>query len=277
MSAYTTLDALLDAVADEISWPRDFVVLDLESTGTNPEQDRIVEVTIGRFNVNTLASQVLEMRVNPGVPIPAEASAVHGILDAHVAALPAFSAIAARVSALLAGADLIGFHHRRFDVRLLVAELQRCGLLNPIADARMIDVGQIFMTREPRTLEAAMRFFCDEAHEGAHGTTADVVATLKVFLAQLQRYDDLPRTVEGLDAIGRDPSWIDREGKLAWKGGQACLNFGAHAGTPLRSVKTEYLTWIVGRDFPSDTKAIVRAALRGVYPTPPTQTVGAGS
>ena len=265
----TTITSLLQMVAERLQATRPIVALDLETTGTNPELDHIVEITITRFNPQSQQFSGIETRVNPGMPIPAEASAVHGIADDDVRACPRFSVIASRVFELLDGADLVGYNHRRFDVRLLAVEFARYGLLNPMETARTIDVGLIFMKREPRTLEAAVRFFCGIDHADAHGTTADVVATLQVLLAQFERYPDLPRTIEALDAIGRDASFIDRDGKIAWRGGRACINFGKHAGVPLDQVETGFLAWILGRDFPDDTKEIVRAALRGELPVPP--------
>lgn len=271
------LPHLLGIVATRLQATRPLVALDLETTGVNAELDRIVEITLARYEPASFNTDTFEARINPGVPIPMEASAVHGITDDVVRECSKFSAVAARVFALLDGADLIGFNHRRFDVRLLVAELARCGLPNPMANARTVDVGLIFMKQEPRTLEAAVRFFCDRTHEGAHGTTADVVATLEVLLAQLDRYPELAPTIEVLDQVGRDASFIDREGKVVWKGGEACINVGAQRGTPLRHVDRGFLRWILGRDFPEDTKAIVRAALNGEYPVPPEQPVAAGS
>lgn len=274
------IPALLAQLATRIGATRPIVALDLETTGVNPETDRIVELTITRYTPSTGLVSGLETRLNPLMPIPAESSAIHGITDADVAGCLTFKAVSARVFDLLHGVDLVGFNHRRFDTRVLAVQLAACGLPNPMAEARTIDASVIFQKREPRTLEAAVKFFCGREHEGAHGTTADVVATLEVLLAQLDRYDDLPRSIDALDALGRDPSWIDREGKIAWKGGRACINFGKYAGVELAhlvKVDQGFLLWLLGRDFPADTKTIVRAALRGEYPVPPVQPVGAGS
>jgi DNA polymerase-3 subunit epsilon len=264
----TTLGDLLAIVARLLNIKRALAVLDLETTGVNPDLDHIVELTIARVEPGTFAVQQLHTRVNPGVPIPVEASAIHGITDADVQDAPSFRTVAPLVLPLLAGADVVGFNHRRFDVRMIAAECKACDLLNPCEDARLIDVGLIFMKREPRTLEAAMRFFCGEDLEGAHGTTADVSATLRVLLAQFERYQDLSHDIDALDAIGRDPSSVDREGKIIWRGGKACLGFGKYQGVPLDVVAPSFLRWMVEKDFPPDTKEIVRRALKGQYPVP---------
>jgi DNA polymerase-3 subunit epsilon len=280
----TVLGELLRVVARLLVITKPLAVLDLETTGVNPDLDHIVELTIARVKPGTFAVQQLHTRVNPGVPIPAEASAIHGITDADVQDAPSFRTVAPLVLPLLAGADLVGYNHKRFDVRMIAAEYKACDLLNPCEGAKLIDVGLIFMKREPRTLEAAMRFFCGQDLEGAHGTTADVNATLRVLLAQFERYPDLPHDVDALDAIGRDPSSVDREGKIIWRGGKACLGFSTHNGKSLqamiagctcrgvphmRNCPKGFLEWMLDKDFPVDTKAIVRKALKGTYPVPP--------
>lgn len=262
------LGELLGVVARLLTIQRPLAALDLESTGTNPELDRIVELTIVRVEPVTFDVETLHTRVNPGVPIAPEVSAIHGLTEADVATAPPFLRISPRVERLLSGADLVGFNHRRFDVRLIAAECRRVGRPHPCETARLVDVRQIFMKREPRTLAAALQFFCGEAHDGAHGTTADVIATLRVLVAQFDRYPDLPRDIDGLDAIARDPSFVDRDGKIVWRGGDACIGFGKYAGVPLRLCDPGFLQWMTTKDFPADTKAIVQQALRGTYPAP---------
>lgn len=264
---------LLEQLADRLAITRALCVLDCETTGTNPELDRIVEISVARIEPDTRKVTSLSSRVNPNMAIPAEASAVHGITDADVAASPLFAQLAPMVERLLAGADLVSFNGRRFDSRLVAAELKRCQRPDPCQDARHIDVQQIYFQREPRTLEAAVRFFCGVDHEEAHGATGDVVATLQVLLAQFRKYDDLPADVAALDALGRDPSHIDRDGKFAWKGGKPCINFGQHQGVPLQQADRGFLTWMLKRDFSDEAKAIARDALSGTYPAAPPQPV----
>lgn len=268
MTQTQALVALLSTVAAALKTTRRLCVLDLETTGTNTERDRIVEITLARFDPTTGLTEALEQRLNPGVPIPPDAAKVHGITDEDVRDKPRFSAIAARVDEMLEDADVIGYEHRRFDLPLIAAELARCGLKDPTVKARTIDVSAIFKSREPRTLSAAVGFFCGEVHTDAHGTTADVLATLQVLLAQFTRYDDLPTEIDALNLIGRE-DYVDRTGKVIWRNGEACMNVGNYVGVPLRDVDKGFLSWVLGKNFPADTKEIVRAALRGEYPVPP--------
>lgn len=262
----------LRAVAQALAITRALAVFDLETTGINPERDRIVELTIARVEPGSLRCQTLYSLVNPGIPIPQEASAVHGIHDADVAESPRFAAIAPVAVRMFEGADLLGYNHRRFDVAMIAAECKAIGRANPCEGAHLVDAQLIYFKREPRDLTAALQFFCGETHTDAHGTSADVLATCRVLLGQLDRYPDLPRDVAGLDALGRDPSFIDRDGKFIWRGGKACVGFGRHQGVPLRQVDQGFLYWMLDKDFPSDAKEIAREALRGRYPVPPPTT-----
>jgi len=266
-SQHAAIGELLTTLATVLNPMRPLAVLDLETTGVNVEQDRIVEITVARFNPTTAETESLHALVNPGRPIPKDASDIHGITDEKVKDQPVFGTVARQACLLFAGADLIGFRHRRFDVKLIANECRRVGLPNPCEGARLIDACDIFHKREPRDLAAAMRFYCGVDHEDAHGTTADVIATLRVVVGQFARYDDLPRDLDALHEIGRDPSWLDKEGKLRWKDGDAAFGFGKHQGVPLRIVERSYMEWVAKADWcPSDTREILRMALKGEFP-----------
>jgi DNA polymerase-3 subunit epsilon len=267
MTPHHNIAVLLRTVSELLQISRPLATFDLESTGVNPELDRIVQITVARIEPNgdiTIDGTL----VNPCVAIPPEASAVHGLTNELVKSAPAFKAIASRVYGLLEGADLIGYNHRRFDVRMVAAECKRVSLGDPCAGARLIDVGLIFMKREPRTLEAAMPFYCGVVHEDAHGTDADVEATLRVLLGQFDRYADLPHDIDALDALARDPSFVDRDGKIVWRNGEACIAFGKNQGVPLKQCDWGFFRWMLDKDFPEDTKQIVRDAMSGKYPVP---------
>jgi DNA polymerase-3 subunit epsilon len=240
---------------------------DLETTGTDPLRDKIVDVAIVRVDPDGGRASA-SWRVNPGRPIPPEATAVHGISDADVAGAPPFRAIARDLLAALRDADLAGFNVRRFDVPLLDREMKESGLDLALARRRVIDAMTIFHRKEPRDLTAAVRFFLGRDHEGAHGAAADTDAALAVLEAQLDRYPDLPRTVADLEAWCHPvpPGAVDREGKFVLREGEVVFNFGRQKGRPLREVarvQRDYLEWIVKQDFPEDARSLVERALRG--------------
>jgi DNA polymerase-3 subunit epsilon len=245
---------------------RPICFFDLETTGTDPARDRIVEVSVLRVEPDG-ASEARTRRIHPERPIPPDATAVHGIRDEDVRDAPAFRQVARSLLDFFADADLGGFNVRRFDVPLLDREFRDCGLDFGLAGRRIVDAMTIFHKKEPRDLAAAVRFFLGREHAGAHGAEADVRATFEVLEAQLARYDDLPDTPEAIEAWLQPPvppGAADRSGKFVLRDGATVFNFGKHRGRPLAAVAAEapdYLRWLLQGDFPDDAKALVREAL----------------
>ncbi len=240
-------------------------ILDLETTGTDPQTDRIVEIGILKVLPDGRAEH-RNHRVNPGIPIPPAATAIHGIADADVANEPRFVQLAANLRAFLEGCDLCGFNIKRFDLRVLYVEFNRASLPLSLEGRAILDPMEIFHAREPRDLAAAVRFYCARCeHENAHAAFADVLAAAEVFDAMLGRYADLPRTVAGLHQHLKNPNAVDSAGNFTRVEGQLQFAFGKYRGQPLDAVartKPDYLQWMLAQDFFDDTKAIVKDALR---------------
>lgn len=247
---------------------RPLCFFDLETTGTDPMRDRIVELSVLRLTPDG-SREVRTRRINPERPIPAEASAIHGIRDADVKDCPSFRLVARSVLEFFGDADVAGFNVRRFDVPLLDREFRDCGLEFGLARRRVLDAMTIFHMKERRDLTAAVQFYLGRDHAGAHGAEADVVATADVLAAQLDRYPDLPSDVAALDAVltpPAPPGAVDRAGKFVLREGKIVFAFGRHAGRPLVEVartQRDYLEWILRTDFPDDARAFVERALRG--------------
>lgn len=246
---------------------RPLAVFDIESTGTNPRADRIIELAIVKI-VDKGEKTVHTFRCNPGIPIPPEATAVHGITDAEVAGLPLFKAIAPEVYRLLDRCDLAGYNIIRFDIPMLIEEFLRASINFDMAGRRLLDAQRIFHKREPRDLKAALAFYCDELYLDGHRAETDALATVRVLEGQFARYHDLPRNLDELDKYCelRDPSWVDRDGKLRWMNGEITINFGKKKGEKVGDLARKdpgYLKWILKGDFASDTKEIVAKILAG--------------
>ena len=261
---------------------RPLAVLDIESTGINPRMDRIIDLAIIKLFPDGRREQHA-FRVNPEIPIPAETTAIHHITNADVAHAPPFRQMAAAVLEILADCDLGGFGVVRFDIPMLAEEFARAGVeFNP-DNRRIVDVQRIYHKKEPRDLSAALNFYCGEMHLGAHGAEADALATVAVLEAQLQKYSDLPRSLDELDKYcnpPRNPAWADRTGKLKWQNGELLINFGVqNMGRNLKDLvrdNPKFLMWILKSDFPADTKRIVADALEGRFLTPPAVTDDGG-
>jgi DNA polymerase-3 subunit epsilon len=255
---------------------RPLVSFDLETTGTDPSRDRIVQIALIRVAPDGRRTTMASL-VNPQCAIPPEATAVHGIRDEHVRSAPPFSQLRAEVEDFLAGADLAGYNLLNFDLPLLEAEIAREGGCLDVRGLHLVDPMVIFKKQERRDLTAAMRFYCGRDLPGAHAAEVDALATLDVLDAQLARYPDLPRDPEGLHRFcnADREGFVDRSRKFRWTdGGEAAFNFGKHEGRTLREMLADprdrgYLEWMLGRDFPEEVKAILREALAGVMPRRP--------
>lgn len=255
---------------------RPLAFFDLETTGTDPAEDRIVEISVLKVHPDG-TEEVKTRRIDPGIPIPESATAIHGIRDEDVAEEPRFVQVAKSLAGFLEGCDLAGFGIVRFDVPLLCAEFERAGVAFDIRDRAIVDALTIFHRREPRNLEAALRFYCDETLEDAHSAESDIRATYRVLQGQLERYGDLPREPGAIDEEfnpGRR-DFVDSQGKIVWKGEEAAFNFGKHRGQLVREVASsspDYLDWLLQKDFSREVKEILESARAGELPTRATPT-----
>ena len=253
---------------------RPLAVIDLETTGTTPAADRIVEIAIIRLSRDG-GEDTLSWRINPQVPIPPEATAVHAITDADVAGEPTFAKQAQKIAAFLRGCDLAGFNVIRFDLPMLEAEFQRAGIDFSRKGRSVVDAMAIFHRKEPRDLAAAARLYLDRPMPEIHTSETDVQATLDILSAQVQRYPDVPDDIHALHEFCNpvDPDWIEPDGKFAWAGGVAVITFGKHRGSSLQELAAEpepnYLHWMLAQDFSPEVMQIVRGALDGRFPTRP--------
>ena len=251
---------------------RPIVSFDLETTGLDPQSDRVVEICCIKLTPTGEREQYLS-RVNPQQPIAPAATAVHGIGDADVADAPPFARVASAILAFCANCDLTGFNIERFDIPMLRAEYARLGEAFPAPYTSIIDSCRIFFRKEPRDLTAALRFYCGETLVGAHGAAADADAALNVLLGQVARYDDLPQDVFALHEYThpKKPEWLDGDGKVAWSGQTAVLTFGKHRNKSLQDLcrdEPDYMRWLCGQSsMASDVKALVADALNGIFPT----------
>lgn len=245
-----------------IKLDRPLVVFDIESTGTSPRKDRIVELAAVKVTVEGEEISKCWL-LNPTVHIPEETTAIHGISDDDVKDCPTFAERAAEIFEFFRDADLSGYNADRFDIPCLEEEFARVGINFGSSSRRHVDVQRIFHKKEPRDLTAAVRYYCGRPHEGAHGAEADTAATLDVLKAQLGKYGDLPRSVAELDEylVPHDPLNADRMGMLRWKNGELTVNFGKKKGEALKQLmlkEPSYLRWIVNGDFDAEVRMIVR-------------------
>lgn len=234
-----------------------YLYFDLETTGVDKVSDRIVEIAIVRFDGNKRFEY--QTLINPTIPIPKGASDVHGITDADVKDKPTFLQIVKTIHNIFTGCDIYGYNSNSFDILLLVTELARFGYSLDFEGVNFIDPCIIFKRKEERTLTAALQFYCNKSHDGAHGAMADVLATIEVLEAQKKHYAEFTTMpVEELNTYcNYDKPRADIAGCFAFNEvGEYILNFGKHKGQKAKDCKP-YLQWMNGQDFMSDTKQII--------------------
>ena len=244
----------------QLKLKRPLLFFDIESTGLDISTDRIVEISMVKVMPDG-SRQVKTRRVNPTIPIPAAAQAVHGISDDDVKDCPTFAQLAKSMYQWMEGCDIAGYNSISFDVPLLAEEFMRAGIEPDFHDRDMVDVQVIFYKKEPRTLSGAYKFYCEKNLEDAHTAEADTMATLEVLEAQLDRYPDLENDVDFLSKFTKRSNMLDYAGRIILdENGTPVFNFGKHKGKPVKevlAVEPSYYSWIQNGDFTQDTKNVL--------------------
>ena len=242
---------------------------DLETTGINIAQDRIIEIAIIKMLPNGEVQRKTNL-LNPTVPIPESSTAIHGITNEDVKDKPTFKEVAKDYARFLEGSDLSGFNILKFDVPMLVEEFLRAGVEFEYSRKKIIDAQKIFHLMEKRTLSAAYRFYLNKDMKDSHTAEADAEATMEVLIAQLQKYegqevtDGLGKKIgeikNDMDVLSKLTSseMVDLAGRMIRnEKGEAIFNFGKHKNKPVLSVlrdEPSYYDWMLNGDFPLDTK-----------------------
>ncbi|MFT5822153.1 MAG: DNA polymerase-3 subunit epsilon [Crocinitomix sp.] len=239
------------------------VFFDLEATGLNISKEKIIEIAIIKINPDQSETTFVE-KINPGIPIPAESTEIHGITDADVKDCAPFEAFAQSIIDFIGDADLAGYNSNRFDIPFLLEELLNAGLELDMENRRFIDVQTVFHKMEQRTLVAAYKFYCDKDIINAHSAEADTRATYEVLKAQIDRYPEIENDMDFLfefTQTGKNRK-IDFVGRLALNDeGEVMYNFGKHSGKTIQEVYEKepgYHRWIIDNDFPRITKSILK-------------------
>ena len=244
----------------DIQLTKPLVFFDLETTGINTVTDRIIEISLLKIYPNG-NEESKTRRLNPGIPIPPQATAIHGITDEDVKDCLTFKQIARSLASQLIGCDLAGYNSNRFDIPLLAEEFLRAEVEIDLMKCKFIDVQTIFHKKEQRTLSAAYTFYCDKYLNEAHSAEADVRATYEILQSQLDRYQDLQNDVDYLSEYSAFSNHVDFAGRLVYNEKmQEVINFGKYKGRIAAEVLKEdpgYYGWIMQGDFSLHTKKVV--------------------
>ena len=244
----------------ELQLSRPIAFFDLETTGVNVATDRIVEIAVMKVFPDK-SKEHFHQLVNPQMPIPAEASKIHGISNQDVADKPKFDEIAPTLNEFLKDCDLFGFNAIKFDIPILCEEFLRAGIPFDIKNRKFVDVQVIFHKMEERTLKAAYKFYCDKDLVDAHTALADTNATFEILNAQLRKYNQLMKNVDFLSEFSNQRNSPDLEGKFVYDlENNVVFNFGKYKGRKAREVFNEdpyYYQWMMEKDFLLSTKNLI--------------------
>jgi DNA polymerase-3 subunit epsilon len=234
------------------------IFFDLETTGTDINKDRIVEISYIKVYPNG-NEESKNMRINPGMHIPESSSQVHGITDDDVKDCPLFKDVAKSIAKVFEGCDIAGFNSNRFDIPLLVEEFLTVGVDLDLRKHKFIDVQNIYHKLEKRTLIAAYKYYCGKNLEDAHSALADTKATYEVLQAQLDHYpNELKNDVNFLSEFSTMTKTVDFAGRMAYdENGNEVFTFGKYRGMKVTDVLHRdpgYFGWILQGDFTLDTK-----------------------
>jgi DNA polymerase III subunit epsilon len=253
------------------------LVFDTETTGIDLTNDRVVELGAAYFEGDKPPA-LRRMLVNPGGPIPPEATAVHGITDERVKNAPRFEQVGPRFALHLTGeADgldgekrppvLVGYNAVRFDAPLLNAEFHRIGTATRIDEARVVDpfFYALFHHRNLRTrkLTSVCELYGIDLRN-AHSAAADATATGQLLLAMVKQ-GRIPDDVEQALALQHelatrlDAEWARYSYWLYEDRTDGTLRLGAgkYCGAALADVDAGYLDFLVKKidDLPEATRA----------------------
>ena len=267
------------------------VVFDLETTGLDLVNDRIIQLSYIKVSPNDAEGeeQRKSLFVNPSIPIPPIVQELTGITDEMVKDAPTFKQLAKSLADTFTGCDFAGYNSNRFDIPMLAEEFLRAGVDFDFSKSRLIDAQSIFYKREPRTLAAAYKFYTGRKMEEdfrAHRADEDTEATYRVLQGQLDKYNPdtveeaelaLPNDMDVLNEESKMNDYVDFAGRMIWQDmtgpdGKPLLddngkprrhevfNFGKYKGWAVTDVlhrDSGYYSWMLSSDFTLNTKQVL--------------------
>lgn len=203
------------------------IFYDTETTGVKAEKDRIIEIA-AYDPVNNLT---FEQLINPGCPIPADATAIHHITNEMVAASPTFGSVATEFIKFCDGdVVLIAHNNDAFDMHFLRAEFSRCDIVMPSwAFFDTLKWSRRYRRDLPRHTLQFLREMYGIAANQAHRALDDVMVLHQVFTHMT---DDL--TIDEVLTLMNKPKEIHH------------MPFGKHQGKPLKELPKDYVAWLAG-------------------------------
>ena len=223
-----------------------FVCIDCESTGLDPEKDRIVEVAVVLFNMRESLSS-FETLVDPECPIPPISQGIHKISSEMLVGKPKIREILPHILSMIDKHVIVG-HAIGFDVSLIANEAKRAGIPTKIEQQLMLDtlrLARLYGGSPVNSLEQLRKHFNIPA-EGAHRAMSDVIVNIEVFKHLVRRF----HTTEEALQILQKPIQLKT------------MPLGQHKGRSFDEIPIEYLRWAERKDFDQDLLYSIRLELK---------------
>ncbi len=223
-----------------------FICLDCESTGLDPEKDRIVEIGIARFTFDHIL-QSFESLVDPECEIPQISQDIHKISAEMLKDKPKIAEILPDILKMIDGHVLVG-HGIGFDIAIIAAEAKRHQIPAGLEKQQFIDtlrMARLYGESPINSLERLRQHFNIEP-EGAHRAMSDVIVNIEVFKYLAKSYQTTEQLLETL----KKPIKLK------------VMPLGKHKGRKFDEIPLEYLLWAERKDFDQDLLFSIRSELR---------------
>lgn len=229
-----------------------FCVADVETTGLDPAVDRVVELGLIRFSSIRHPSfwTAWAQLVNPEIPIPPQASAIHHLVDTDVQYQPCLSVLIDQIKHYAEGVTMAA-HNALFDRSFL-----------PFLDDRQWictqRLARHLWPEAPGYSNQILRYWLglkvDVPPHAVHRAGGDVVVTAQILLREIEAYLEAghPDDLDALIAFSEAPIYLDR------------MPFGKHKDQPWEKVPQDYLRWAIGhlKDLDADLRHSITKNLR---------------
>ena len=232
------------------------LVIDLETTGLDPSTDRIVEIAVVGVDCrHRQLHTVFHSLVDPGIPIPPEASAVHHITTEMVTGkAPALADILPALEALAHSDIPFAAHHAQFDLAFLTPVLPAWSAAPWICTCR---TAKHLLPDAPSHSNQALRYRLGlnvPGDDAPHRALGDARATAVLLAHQLETAGSIDRLLE----LTRQPALLLR------------VPFGKHRGRFWSEIPHDYLDWAARQNWDDgDLTHTIRSARKGRFLPPP--------
>ncbi len=223
-----------------------FVCIDCESTGLDPEKDRIIEIAVALFTFQGVLQQY-ETLIDPECPIPGTSQEIHKISQEMIAGKPKIREALPRILEMIDGHIIVG-HGIGFDVSLIASEAQRVQIPSKIKSQPQIDtlrLARLYGESPVNSLERLRQHFNIQP-EGAHRAMSDVIVNIEVFKHLTKKFHSTEQIFKTLQ----------KPIKLR------LMPLGKHKGRRFDEIPLEYLLWAEKKDFDQDLLYSIRSEIK---------------